>query len=162
MADLDDFFAKKDKKKSRTAVKKFTASELMTSAPLPKAPVVTPSEESVRKVEISSEAAPPLETAPVLEPAAPAKPRAAPEHEEEEWGEFEQEKEKDYSGLKIQKLQIQDSDGEEEDDEGEHELNEEGELVKREPAGPWNKIGSQQGPAQTQGDIPLLLYIHEF
>merc|ERR1712179_688947 len=61
---------------------------------------------------------------------------------EEEWGEFEQEKERDYSGLKIQKLQIQD-DEDDEDNYDEQELNEEGELVRREPVGPWNKANTQ-------------------
>jgi hypothetical protein len=71
------------------------------------------------------------------------KSKPAVEVEEEEWGEFEQEKERDYSGLKIQKLQIQDSEEDYGDESGETELNEEGEIIKKEPAGPWNKINAQ-------------------
>lgn len=153
MADLDDFFAKKDKKKSR-AVKKFTASDLMTSAKYQSEDVaaaaptsssaqtkkVAAVEKKKEEVVIESES---TETA-VPATAAPARAaRPAEATEDEEWGEFEQEKERDYSGLKIQKLQIQDYEEEEEEEEGEHELNEEGELVKREPTGPWNKITSQ-------------------
>lgn len=142
MADLDDFFAKKDKKKSK--VKKFTASELLTSskfhqgedvAAVPtgvprKPPVERPKKEEIVHESGDSE-------------AAPVQSKPTVEAEEEEWGEFEQEKERDYSGLKIQKLQIQDSEDDFGDESGETELNEEGEVIKKEPAGPWNKINAQ-------------------
>lgn len=148
MAELDDFFAKKDKKKSK--VKKFTASDLMTSAKfqsedVAQAPVAPAPSSAPRKVEKKKEeVVESHQTDSPAEPVTAAQPRTRPaEAEDEEWGEFEQEKERDYSGLKIQKLQIQDYEEEEEEDEGEHELNEEGELVKREPTGPWNKITSQ-------------------
>ena len=155
MAELDDFFAKKDKKKSK--VKKFTASDLMTSAKfqsedVAQAPVAPAPSSAPRKVEKKKEeVVESHQTDSPAEPVTAAQPRTRPaEAEDEEWGEFEQEKERDYSGLKIQKLQIQDYEEEEEEDEGEHELNEEGELVKREPTGPWNKITSQ--PTSSNGN----------
>jgi hypothetical protein len=140
MADLDDFFAKKDKKKSR--VKKFTTSELLTSSKFgedvaappigvpKKQPAERPKKEEVVQESVDSE-------------GVSIKSKPTVEVEEEEWGEFEQEKERDYSGLKIQKLQIQDSEDDYGDDSGETELNEEGEIIKKEPAGPWNKINAQ-------------------
>ena len=175
MADLDDFFAKKDKKKSK--VKKFTASELLTSTvttarpvqqlpqdePLSAAPQPAAQTKKSAKKEDELEAteggaAEPAGLQPENpQPARSARPPADPE--EEEWGEFEQEKERDYSGLKIQKLQIQDSEEEEEDDMAEHELNEEGELVKREPAGPWNKITSTQQQQQSSSNGSSILSI---
>ena len=137
MADLDDFFAKKDKKKSRV-VKKFT-NDLLSSKQtddvaaiqaLPKKPAEPKKREEPKEI-------------PLAEGEAP-KPHQKPQETptEEEWGEFEQEKERDYSGLKIQKLQIQDGE-DNEDDYDEQELNEEGELVRREPIGPWNKTNAQ-------------------
>ena len=150
MADLDDFFAKKDKKKSK--VKKFTASELMTSAKFgedvaapptgvpKKQPVDRPKKEEVVQESLDSE-------------GVSIKSKPAVEVEEEEWGEFEQEKERDYSGLKIQKLQIQDSEEDYGDESGETELNEEGEIIKKEPAGPWNKINAQ--PNLTTGNLRI-------
>jgi hypothetical protein len=149
MADLDDFFAKKDKKKSR-AVKKFTASDLMTSAKYQSEDVAAPTPSSAqakkvavekKKEEVAESDSTVAETVTAAAPVRAVRPVEATE--DEEWGEFEQEKERDYSGLKIQKLQIQDYEEEEDEEEGEHELNEEGELVKREPTGPWNKITSQ-------------------
>lgn len=141
MSDLDDFFAKKDKKKSK--VKKFTASDLLTSSAKPQQAedVAPPKKQPVKREEpIQEQPAQPGD-----EPAAPVKAKPV-EDVEEEWGEFEQEKERDYSGLKIQKLQIQDYEEEEGDEYADHELNEEGELIKRENAGPWNKISNQAAP----------------
>ena len=134
MADLDDFFAKKDKKKSKV-IKKFTTSELL-STKMQEDVAAIPSSmkkiiESKREENLTSE------TVDIQKPVEPT---------EEEWGEFEQEKERDYSGLKIQKLQIQDLDEDEGNYAHEQELNEEGEPIKREPVGPWNKIGAQPTP----------------
>lgn len=138
MADLDDFFAKKDKKKSK--VKKFTANDLLNPATKfqQAEDVAVPKKQPAKREEPVPEPQPGDETAPV-------KPKPA-EDVEEEWAEFEQEKERDYSGLKIQKLQIQDYEEEEGDEYADHELNDEGELVKKEHAGPWNKLSSQSAP----------------
>jgi hypothetical protein len=140
--DLDDFFAKKDKKKSK--IKKYTP-DLLTSkfneadvAAIPTATPPTASSAVAKKVPEKKK-----EEAAVSSDTTDASKSKAAEPEEEEWAnEFEQEKERDYSGLKIQKLQIQDSEDDDGQDSGEVELNEEGELIKREPAGPWNKLTS--------------------
>jgi len=139
MADLDDFFAKKDKKKSRSAVKKFTTNDLLNSKQtddvaaiqaLPKKPAEPKKREETKESSAADSEVP------------KPHPKSQESAVEEEWGEFEQEKERDYSGLKIQKLQIQD-DEDDEDNYDEQELNEEGELVRREPVGPWNKANTQ-------------------
>lgn len=83
MADLDDFFAKKDRKKSK-AVKKFaTADEL------------------AKKLEDTKQK---TETRPKKERPAQDGEEAGKTGEEEEWKEYE-EPVKDYTGLKIQVLQ---------------------------------------------------------
>ena len=149
MANLDDFFAKKDKKKIKTfnaasLSSKFSedvaAIPLSTAAPSATAKKVAPEKKKEEPV------AAPVSTEQPIEVAKPKPAQVEPE--EEEWAhEFEEEKERDYSGLKIQKLQIQDQELEEDEDEEDHELNEEGELIKREPAGPWNKLAQPAQPA---------------
>ncbi|KAL0809622.1 hypothetical protein ABMA28_011152 [Loxostege sticticalis] len=88
MADLDDFFAKKDRKKK--AVKKFaTADELAKKL-----------EDTKQKTDVR-----PKKERPVQEgDEAGRAGRQSPSKEEEEWKEYE-EPVKDYTGLKIQVLQ---------------------------------------------------------
>ncbi|XP_062235016.1 protein CDV3 homolog [Platichthys flesus] len=120
---LDDFFAKRDKKKKKTdkgkgkeppaglvsAVVKKTKREKSTS---------TKSENQDAQIE-----------------------------KEDEWKEFEQ-KEVDYSGLRLQALQI--SDEREEDDYEKEEVGEDGEIILvsgDKVSGPWNKSGGGPPPA---------------
>lgn len=154
MADLDDFFAKKDKKKLK--VKKFTTSEMLTpkvlddsvSVVAPVAAVRKPAPERKKEVQDG------------VDENGGTKVKEGGEETEEGWAdEFEQEKERDYSGLKIQKLQIQDSEEEEGQYANESELNEEGEMVKRGPSGPWNKLTSQPAPNGNFGKDWKLLNI---
>ena len=69
--------------------------------------------------------------------------------EDDEWKEFEEEK-KDYSGLKIGNLQLNDADGDigdgEEEADQEMEENEAGELVPKRKvhAGPWKIMNQPQ------------------
>ncbi|KAK3106024.1 hypothetical protein FSP39_011195 [Pinctada imbricata] len=66
--------------------------------------------------------------------------------EDEEWVDFEQETEKDYSGLRIQNLQIskEDADQEEENKENENNDDEDENGEKRDVmSGPWNKSSAQ-------------------
>lgn len=67
------------------------------------------------------------------------------EQNDDEWLSYEDEK-KDYSGLKIETLKIEEP---EEQEEQEHEINEEGEkvLVKKRDGGPWNKNHSSAAQA---------------
>ena len=138
MADLDDFFAKKDKKKSKV-VKKYTTSELLSSSKQQQEDVAAIQAPQPKKPAEAKKAAPATDNS--LNEVE-SQPKTHEPVQEEEWGEFEQEKERDYSGLKIQKLQIQDYE-EDDGDYEEQELNEEGEVIRREPVGPWNKSGQQ-------------------
>lgn len=155
MADLDDFFAKKDRKKSKT--KKFlTADEL------------------VKNLEDTSKREPPKpkkEPAPVVPVVAEALNNGADENNEnsvapeqvvevnapvveEEWKEIEVER-KDYSGLKIGQLTInedehnQRDEGENYDDE-DNEGNENGQYEHKGNF-PWKKVI----PAEEVTQIPM-------
>ncbi|GAB0100991.1 hypothetical protein DMENIID0001_171080 [Sergentomyia squamirostris] len=122
MADLDDFFAKKDKKKSKT--KKFTTEDLVKKL-----------EDTSKKPESSK-----------------SKPRASGNEEEssnqvqeDEWKEFEEER-KDYSGLKLGQLQLTDSESQSERDQAsEAQSDTEGNTEAGDrKAGPWKAVKEVQ------------------
>ncbi|CAG0891272.1 unnamed protein product [Darwinula stevensoni] len=128
MADLDDFFAKKDKKKGKG--KKFTTSE----------EIAKKLEESGKKQEkvVKKEKPKPavIDATESGGEVGGGKPQ-----EVDEWKDFEEETEKDYSGLKIQKLHIsEEGDG---DGEGNEETDETGDGKA---SGPW-KMPSSIPPA---------------
>ncbi|CAH1364463.1 unnamed protein product [Tenebrio molitor] len=83
MADLDDFFAKKDRKKSKST-KKFSTTD-----------------EVAKKLEDNAKKSEKLKKERVPE----GDETSAPVHDQDEWKDFEEEK-KDYSGLKIGNLTI--------------------------------------------------------
>lgn len=121
MADLDDFFAKKDRKKSK--VKKFaTADEL------------------AKKLEDTKQK---TETRPKKERPVQEGDEAGRAGEEEEWKEY-QEPVKDYTGLKIQVLQGGNGAPETGRDSSSEDTAPEGGKVK----GPWNKpqVDTEQAP----------------
>jgi len=129
MADLDDFFAKKDRKKNKG--KKFsTADEIAKKL-----------EETGKKAEK------PKEKKPIHSQIGgqDVDEQGNKIQDEDEWKDFEEEK-KDYTGLKIQNLTIADESGEDgedggEDDEGGMEENEAGEMVpKKKQTGPWRVV----------------------
>ncbi|XP_065370280.1 protein CDV3 homolog isoform X2 [Calliphora vicina] len=144
MADLDDFFAKKDKKKSKKP-KFLTAEELVKNL-----------EETKREVAKAKK----LETA-VVVPAAAAptegevEEKPKPEPVEDEWKEIEEEQRKDYSGLKIGQLNVNDeddeTDSEGQDDDGEGDGNQYNESSKRSGGRPWKKVI----PAEEVTQIPM-------
>ncbi|XP_066944144.1 protein CDV3 homolog isoform X6 [Macrobrachium rosenbergii] len=115
MSDLDSFFAKKDKKKVKG--KKFTTSDeiarrLEESEKKDQIQVLKSKVEPVRKLEESSEDSPVVEDPPQKNYL----------QEEEEWNDFEDDKDKDLTNLKINKLQIEDEEdlgGGSADDDGE-------------------------------------------
>lgn len=136
MADLDDFFAKKDKKKSKT--KKFLTAE-----------------ELAKQLEDTSKRS--------AEPPKPKKERPASSagggegedssnsdqvsrRQDDEWKEFEEEERKDYSGLKLAQLTIsednQNNSGQ--DGDGGHDGSSDGEgntvHSDRRHTGPWKKV----------------------
>ncbi|KAL4717881.1 hypothetical protein ACJJTC_005726 [Scirpophaga incertulas] len=131
MADLDDFFAKKDRKKSK-AVKKFaTADELAKKLDDPK-----------QKTEVR-----PKKDRPVQEGEEVGKAV-----EEEEWKEYE-EPVKDYTGLKIQVLQG----GNGAPDSGRDAASEDygGPDGTGKIKGPWNKpVEVEQPPAPVEEPKP--------
>ncbi|XP_078136661.1 protein CDV3 homolog isoform X3 [Sander vitreus] len=117
---LDDFFAKRDKKKKKEKGKSKESTTGPTSAVIKK---------TKREKEKS------------------AKNDNQDAQIEKEWKEFEQ-KEVDYSGLRLQALQI--SDEKEEEDYEKEEVGEDGEIILvsgDKVSGPWNKSGAAPAPA---------------
>ncbi|XP_011310586.1 protein CDV3 homolog [Fopius arisanus] len=119
MADLDDFFAKKDRKKAKG--KKFTTTE----------EIAKKLEETGKKSKTKEKLVAPDED-----------DRAPPKiEEEEEWREFEEEK-KDYSGLKIGNLTVSENQDHESNDErgvGENSSDGESGEASAKLSGPWKK-----------------------
>ncbi|CAJ1082587.1 hypothetical protein L3Q82_018224 [Xyrichtys novacula] len=75
--------------------------------------------------------------------------------EDEEWKEFEQ-KEVDYSGLRLQALQI--SDEKEEEEYEKEEVGEDGEIILvsgDKVSGPWNKSGAAPAPAAPVEEVEV-------
>ncbi|CAL8313559.1 unnamed protein product [Merluccius merluccius] len=125
---LDDFFAKRDKKKKKEKTRTREA------APAPAAAVV------LKKVKKEKEK------------SAKNENPDAPVEKDEEWKEFEQ-KEVDYSGLRLQAMLI--SDEREEEDYEKEEVGEDGEIILvsgDKVSGPWNKSGA---PPPTAAAAPV-------
>ncbi|XP_034718001.1 protein CDV3 homolog isoform X2 [Etheostoma cragini] len=119
---LDDFFAKRDKKKKKEKGKGKESTTGPTSAVIKK-------------------------TKREKEKSAKNENQDAQIEKDEEWKEFEQ-KEVDYSGLRLQALQI--SDEKEEEDYEKEEVGEDGEIILvsgDKVSGPWNKSGAAPAPA---------------
>ncbi|XP_041669855.1 protein CDV3 homolog isoform X2 [Cheilinus undulatus] len=114
---LDDFFAKRDKKKKKEKGKGKESTSGPTSAVVKK-------------------------TKREKEKSAKNENQDAQIEKDEEWKEFEQ-KEVDYSGLRLQALQI--SDEKEEEEYEKEEVGEDGEIILvsgDKVSGPWNKSGA--------------------
>jgi len=129
MADLDDFFAKKDRKKSKG--KKFATTE-----------------EVAKKLEDTSKKS---EKLPKKERTQEGEEGGAPVHEQDEWREFEEEK-KDYSGLKIGNLSINSPEGNGGNTENFSEQNqgdETGSEIEKK-AGPWKRIDSEMAEREIE------------
>ncbi|KAH8376084.1 protein CDV3 homolog isoform X2 [Drosophila serrata] len=95
MAELDDFFAKKDKKKGKKSTKFVTADELVKN-------LEDGSKRELVKPKKPEAVAGGVAVAGENETSAKVPESVAPV--EEEWKEFEEEQRKDYSGLKIGQL----------------------------------------------------------
>lgn len=116
---LDDFFAKRDKKKKKEKGGKGK------EAPAGPTPIVLKKNKKEKEKSGTKN----------------ENQDAQPEKEDEEWKEFEA-KEVDYSGLRLQALQISD---EKEEEEYEEEVGEDGEIILvsgDKMSGPWNKSGA--------------------
>lgn len=161
---LEDFFAKKDKsKKNKSKAKAKGKTKFMTTDEIAKnlcrdVDVKKTSKQQDRDREARdkkekekkavSAAAVAEQTATEVGEEKPIinKQPAFPIGEAEEWNEFEDPTQKDYSGLKVQSLQIsaEPEDNADEDEEGELEMDENGDMVKKKDSGasgPWNKSG---------------------
>lgn len=124
MANLDDFFKKKDNKK-KTKGKKFSVSDLSLSN----------NNENEKNGKLKQEK--PTSYNSILD-----ENDLFSSQNTDEWKDFAEEEKKDYSGLKIQNLQISDDDDDEksakQESEEETETNEQGQIVvKKKAAGPW-------------------------
>ncbi|CAH0770940.1 unnamed protein product [Bemisia tabaci] len=139
MADLDDFFAKKDRKKSKTT-KKFTTTDDLAK----KLEETSKKTEKLKKEKMTASSVPTNNLAQDIvadETAAPAF------NDEDEWKEFTEEK-KDYSSLKIQHLQISENDAEngDQNDSNYDGFDEEGNETQpgsRRKQGPWKMVAPQ-------------------
>ncbi|KAK5849890.1 hypothetical protein PBY51_014189 [Eleginops maclovinus] len=119
---LDDFFAKRDKKKKKEKGKG------KESIPGPTSGVIKKTKREKEKSTKNDNQDQQIE-------------------KDEEWKEFEQ-KEVDYSGLRLQALQI--SDEKEEEEYEKEEVGEDGEIILVSGdkfSGPWNKSGAPPAPA---------------
>lgn len=148
MADLDDFFAKKDRKKSKSKQKFATPEELAKSI-----------EEAAKKTAADTKAARKLAATPATNPEAGAGGSGGevkkPEPADEEWKEFEEER-KDYSGLKLAQLTISEQEGGEESGgkdggsmgDGDGEGGEAGSGNSR--SGAWKNVDADSAEKQNQ------------
>ncbi|XP_032870706.1 protein CDV3 homolog isoform X4 [Amblyraja radiata] len=175
---LDDFFAKRDKKKKKDKGRGAKAPPVKAAAaaappqpPPPPPPPPTPpvAEPEALPAQPAPASAPQHDQAPAPAPGGVRKPRKDRERmakgenqdpmqerprEDEEWKEFEQ-KEVDYSGLRLHALQI--SDEREEEDEKKEDQDEDGENVSYREGdrtiGPWNKT-PVQAPVAVVEEVP--------
>lgn len=121
---LEDFFAKKAKGKKQKGKSKFTTSDAIT-----KQVGSSQKETDSKSKDLSSKKTSGVTT-------IPSNPK------EEEWIDFEEPTEKDYSGLRIQSLQIGEStDGEGADvNEQDDKDNEDASVKKDRTTGPWQQM----------------------
>jgi len=141
MGDIDDFFAKKDKKKKGT--KKFSKANTEVIAKN----LLETDKKELKEMEKQEK-----ELATITTQYSEEKPVTTPNsQEDEEWDDYRENK-KDYSGLKIESLTVADQAPEE--DEEETEINEDGEVVKvkKDESGPWNKL-TGSGASEVQQDL---------
>lgn len=135
---LDDFFAKRDKKKKK---EKGKGKETTTTSNTGPASASTTTLTALKKAKKEKEKSTRNEHQ-----------DAQIEKEDEEWKEFEQ-KEVDYSGLRLQALQI--TDEKEEEEYEKEEMGEDGEMILvsgDKVSGPWNKSSAGPAPAAPVDD----------
>ncbi|XP_074696337.1 protein CDV3 homolog isoform X2 [Strix aluco] len=134
---LDDFFAKRDKKKRKEKSSRGAAAASSASNAASNAAGAAAAAGGTRPADGSGSGA----------AASNAGSAKTATKEEDDWKEFEQKEEIDYSGLRVQSMQI----SEKEDDEGEKReepgdnWEETGSGVDR-SSGPWNKSAPAPAP----------------
>lgn len=143
MADssLDDFFAKKDKSKKKSKSSKITPNDLTKAA----------TDEPVKKEKKSKKEKDSANT----QTSNNSKTIGLTE---EEWKEVEEEKEKDYTGLRIANLQVAEGGDSAEEETGEQEEEgeegEDGEMKERKDRGEQGPWKGSSAPAQTSSTTP--------
>ncbi|NP_001080515.1 protein CDV3 homolog A [Xenopus laevis] len=142
---LDDFFAKRDKKKKKDKGVSGSAAGSRGSARPPDGAPSSSSSMSGAGKGVKKEKS-----------GKSDNPDQLQEKEDDEWKEFEQ-KEVDYSGLRIQSLQLS---NEKEDDENEKkeeqgaDWEETGGYGTDKSSGPWNKTSQAQAPISAVTEAP--------
>jgi len=136
MADIDDFFAKKDKKKKGT--KKFSKANTDV--------IAKNLEESAIKEQLQQD----KEITNLGDDVATDNIN---NQDDDEWDDYRENK-KDFTGLKIETLVIEDPEVKPEEDET--EVNENGEVVKKEESGPWNKKDAERSNSNELADSPVV------
>lgn len=129
---LDDFFAKRDKKKKKEKGK----GKETTVAPAASVALKKTKKEKEKSTKNDNQ-------------------DAQIEKEDEEWKEFEL-KEVDYSGLRLQALQL--TDEKEEEEYEKEEVGEDGEMILvsgDKVSGPWNKSSATPAPAAPVDDVEV-------
>jgi len=136
MADFDDFFAKKDKKKKGT--KKFSKANTDVIAKNLEETAIK--EQQAQDKEITNMGEDAMNTEKVKQ------------QDDDEWDDYRENK-KDYTGLKIENLVVEEPVKQEEE---ETEINEDGEVVKVKKGedGPWNKKEGERQNSQDETPEP--------
>jgi len=131
MANIDDFFAKKDKKKKGT--KKFSMANTDV--------IAQNLEDSAKKEQLQQDKD--------MNNLGDEEQKIA-QQDDEEWDDYRENK-KDFTGLKIDKLVIEEPSAKPEEEDT--EVNENGEIVKKEESGPWNK---KDGERSEERESPVV------
>jgi len=151
MADLDDFFAKKDKKKKGT--KKFSqANTEVIAKNLEETAIKEQLQQDKDITNIGDEMNPENVNQQLSWISRQFKLNSKDETDDDEWDDYRENK-KDYTGLKIETLVIEDV--EKPAVEEETEVNENGEVVKKEESGPWNKKDGERSNS-SEAESPVV------
>jgi len=136
MADLDDFFAKKDKKKKGT--KKFSKANTDV--------IAKNLEETAIKEQMQQDKE-------ITNIGDDLNVENVNQQDDDEWDDYRENK-KDYTGLKIENLTVEDPTVKPEEEKT--EVNEHGELVKKEESGPWNKKDAERTNSSEAPESPVV------
>ncbi|XP_061443788.1 protein CDV3 homolog isoform X2 [Rhineura floridana] len=143
---LDDFFAKRDKKKRKEKISRGGATAAAASSAASSNTPVASGGGGTRQAEGGSGAASNNNAAAVAKAA---------HKEEDDWKEFEQEEIIDYSGLRVQSMQISEKDDEEgEKREEPRDNSEEQGGGADKTSGPWNRSAPTQTPVAETIESP--------
>jgi len=151
MADLDDFFAKKDKKKKGT--KKFSkANTDVIAKNLEESAIKEQKQQDKEMTNMGEDKNPEKINQQLAWAAKQFKLNSKDETDDDEWDDYRENK-KDYTGLKIENLVIEEPVKVEEE---ETEINEDGEVVKvkKDESGPWNKKDGENRGSMEQQETP--------